>query len=152
MKITSFVPPFLTWHLSHLIIIDVLSLVVSVCVLNQSYGHSLTFNVLHAIINMTLKLKEEYGITFSMNHLLEDGFGVVLELSMFTYSIKNEVHGVLNCLLSILKKYEQKKLHNMLSLMLDPRFKPNWFFLLLVKNKVFPLWKIMINNICYQFF
>jgi hypothetical protein len=119
VKITSFVPPLLTWHLSHLIIIDVLSLVVSACVLNQSYGHWLTFNVLHAIINMTLKFKEEYGIAFSMNNLMEDGFGVVLELSMFTCNIKNEVHGVLD--LSILKKYEQKKLHNMLPLMLDPR-------------------------------
>jgi hypothetical protein len=128
VKITSFVPPFLTWHLSHLIIIDVLSLVVSAlvvsaCVLNQSYGHWLTSNVLHAIINMTLKLKEEYGIAFSMNNLMEDGLGVVLELSMSTYNIK----------------YEQRKLYNILSLMLDPRFKPNCFFLLLVKNKVFPL-------------
>jgi hypothetical protein len=71
---------------------------------------------------------------------------------MFTYSIKNEVYGVLDHLLSILKKCEQKKHHDMLSLMLDPRFKPNWFFLLLVKNKVFPLWKIMIKNLCFQCF
>ncbi len=149
MKITSFVPPLLTLRLSHLIITNVLSLVVSACVLNQSYGHWLTFNVLHAIINMTLKLKEEYGIALGMNNLMED-FGVVLELSMFTYNIKNEVHGVLDFFLSILKKYEQKQFHNMLSLMLDPRFKPNWFFLLLVKNKVFPLRKIMINNLCFQ--
>jgi hypothetical protein len=57
---------------------------------------------------MTLKLKEEYGIALSMNNLMEDAFGVVLELSMFTYNIKNEVHGVLNCFFSILKEYEQK--------------------------------------------
>jgi len=109
VKIISYVPPLLTWHLFHLIIIVVLSLVLSACVLNQSYGDWLTFNVLHVIINMTLKLKEEYGIAFSMNNLMEDVFGVVLELSMFTYNIKNEVHGVLDRFLSILKKYEQKK-------------------------------------------
>jgi hypothetical protein len=37
---------------------------------------------------------------------MEDGFGVVLELSIFTYNIKNEVHGVVDCFLSILKEYE----------------------------------------------
>jgi len=40
---------------------------------------------------------------------MEDGFGAVLELLVFTYNIKNEVHGVLDCFLSILKKIRTKK-------------------------------------------
>jgi hypothetical protein len=56
---------------------------------------------------------------------MEDGFGAVLELLVFTYNIKNEVHGVLNCFLSILKKNMNKKSSIICYLMLDPRFKPN---------------------------
>jgi len=55
MKITGFVPPLLTWHISQ-IIIDVLSSVVSAYVLNQYHGHWLLFDVLNAIITLNLKL------------------------------------------------------------------------------------------------
>jgi hypothetical protein len=47
--------------MSFKIIIDILSLVVSVCVLNQSHGHWLFLNALHIAITMTLKLKVKCG-------------------------------------------------------------------------------------------
>jgi len=47
--------------------------------------------------------------------LVDDDFGIVFELSLFASNIKREVCGVLDV--------KQEKLTNMLSLMLDPRFK-----------------------------
>lgn len=44
-------PMPLTWDVLK-IIVDILSLVVNVCVFNQSYGHLLFFNVLHVAITM----------------------------------------------------------------------------------------------------
>ncbi len=53
MRITDCVPPPLTWHIFQ-IIVDVLSSIVSVCVLNQSCGHWLLFDAL----NVTITLKK----------------------------------------------------------------------------------------------
>jgi hypothetical protein len=53
---------------------------------------------------------------------MEDGH-VVYELSCLASNIKKEVVQVLDSFLSFLKKYEERKTHNILSLMLDPRFK-----------------------------
>jgi hypothetical protein len=55
MKVISCVPPLLTWHISQKII-DVLSSVVSACVLNQSRGHWLLSNALNVTITMSSKL------------------------------------------------------------------------------------------------
>jgi len=52
-----------------------------------------------------------------------DDFAITLELSLFASNFKEEVCGVLDSFLSFLKNCEGKKTHNMLSLMLDPRFK-----------------------------
>jgi hypothetical protein len=49
VKIVGRVPPPLTWHICQ-IIIDVLSLVVSACVLNQFHVHWLLYDVLNATI------------------------------------------------------------------------------------------------------
>jgi len=68
------------------IIVDVLFLVVSVYVLNQSHGHWFFFNVLHILITMTLKLIEEFRI--STGTLMDDDYVVVLELSFLTFNIK----------------------------------------------------------------
>jgi hypothetical protein len=116
MKITGCVPPPLPWHI-YQIIVDVLSSVVSACVLNQSCGHCLFFDVLNAIIIMSLKLKEEFGISFNLQDLVDDDFVVTQELSLFASNIRKEVCGVLDGFLSFLKKYEKNIAHNMLSLM-----------------------------------
>jgi hypothetical protein len=52
----------------------------------------------------------------------EDG-NVVYELLCLASNIKKEIIKVLDSFLSFLKKYEKRKAHDMLSLMLDPRFK-----------------------------
>jgi len=40
---------------------------------------------------------------------------------IFAFNIKREIINVLDFFLSFLKKYENKKVHNMISLMLNPR-------------------------------
>jgi hypothetical protein len=42
---------------------------------------------------------------------------------LFTSNIKKKICDVLDFFLSFLKKYEEKKDHNMFSLMLNPQFK-----------------------------
>jgi hypothetical protein len=100
-----------------------LSLVVSACVLNQSRGHWLIFNALNVTITMNLKLKEESGISFNLQDLIDDDSIVAQELSLLTFNIRREVSDVLDGFLSFFKKHEENKTHNMLSLMLNPRFK-----------------------------
>jgi len=53
---------------------------------------------------------------------MEDESIIFNELSLLAFNIRKEVINVLNFFLSFLKKYENRKAHNMISLMLDPRF------------------------------
>jgi len=52
-------------------------------------------------------------------NLINDGFGI--EFTLFDSHIKKEICGVLEFIF-LFKKYE-KKVHNMLFLMLNPKFK-----------------------------
>jgi hypothetical protein len=52
-----------------------------------------------------------------------DDLIVVDELALLVSNIRKEVCGVLDSFLSFLTKYENKKTHNMNSLMLNPMFK-----------------------------
>jgi hypothetical protein len=54
--------------------------------------------------------------------LMEKESIVVDELTSFASNIKKEVCVVFESFLFFLKNFEQKKTHNMFSLMLDPRF------------------------------
>jgi len=72
---------------------------------------------------MNLKLKEENKIIPSFESLMEDDSIISDELSLLTFNIRREVINVLDFFLSFFKKYENRKVHNMISLMLDPRFK-----------------------------
>jgi hypothetical protein len=54
---------------------------------------------------------------------MEDDYIISDELSSLVFNIKREVINVLDYFLSFLKKYENRKVHNMIFLMLDPRFK-----------------------------
>jgi hypothetical protein len=51
---------FGNYNIKHVyqIIVDILFLVVTVCVFNQSHGHWLLSSALNATITMTLKLKD----------------------------------------------------------------------------------------------
>jgi hypothetical protein len=52
----------------------------------------------------------------------DDGI-VIFELSLLASNIKKNVVGILDFFFTFLRSYEEEKTHNMLSLMLDPRFK-----------------------------
>jgi hypothetical protein len=102
---------------------DCLFLIVSVYGLNQSCGHCLLNDALHYAIPMSLKLKEENKIILSFESLMEDDSIIFYELSLLASNIRREVINVLDSFHSLLKNYENRKVHNMISLILDPRFK-----------------------------
>jgi len=70
-----------------------------------------------------LKLKEENKIIPSFESIMENDSIIFYELFLLASNIKREVINVLNSFLSFLKKYENKKVHNMIFLMLNPKFK-----------------------------
>ncbi len=120
VMITNCVPSLLTVYVSQ-IIIDIISPIVNACVFNQYRGHWLFFNALHAKI--TMELKEQLKMTPFMVNLIEDGMAMVLELFMFAFYTKKQVCDVLDGFLWFPTKYEKKKTHNMLILiLLNPRF------------------------------
>jgi hypothetical protein len=122
VRIIGQVFPPLTWQISQTIV-DCLSLVIYVCVFNQSHGHWLLSDVLHSAISMSLKLKEENQILPSFESLMDDDSIVSVELSLLASNIRKEVINVLDCFLSFFKIYDKKKTHNMIFLMLNPWYK-----------------------------
>jgi hypothetical protein len=72
---------------------------------------------------MSLKLKEELENAPSFQTLMEKDFGVALELICLASNIRREVCGILDSFLSFLKKFDDRKTHNMLAQMLNTRFK-----------------------------
>jgi len=108
----------LTWQIFQ-IIVDVLSLVVFARVFNQSKGHWLLSNVLNFIISICLKLKEDTWILVFFDNFIEQKSIVILELDFLTLEKRFEVFFKNK----LWKKYEEKKAHNIMFLMLDPRFK-----------------------------
>jgi hypothetical protein len=51
---------------------------------------------------------------------MEKDFGVTLEFNFLAFNIRKVVCGVQNSFLSFLKKFNERKTHNILVLMLDP--------------------------------
>jgi hypothetical protein len=72
---------------------------------------------------MSWKLKEENKIILSFESLMENDSIISNELSLLAFNIRRVVISVLDSFLSFLKKYENMKAHNMISLMLNPKFK-----------------------------
>jgi hypothetical protein len=70
---------------------------------------------------MCLKLKELKNAP-SFQTLMEEDFGVALELICLASNIRKKVCGFLSSFISFLKKFDGKRTHNMLALMLDSRF------------------------------
>jgi hypothetical protein len=120
MTMSARVPPPLTWHIC-CIIVDSLDLVMSIYILNQPRGHWLLNDALNFAISMSLKFRDEIDFA-TFENLMEENGDVVYEI-MFGLQHKKEVVQDLDSFLSFLKKYEERKAHNMFSLMLDPRFK-----------------------------
>jgi hypothetical protein len=70
-----------------------------------------------------LKLKKDREPLPSFENLvLEDESSLAKALALLASNIRKEVCGVLYSFFSFLKKYEENKAHNMVSLVLDIRF------------------------------
>jgi hypothetical protein len=96
-------PPPLIWHISQ-IIVDFISLLIYVYVLNQSYDHWLLTNASHFTLTMSFNLKEEVKISPSANNLMEDDSRLVIELALFASNIKKKVCVVLDYIISFFTK------------------------------------------------
>jgi myosin-crossreactive antigen len=72
---------------------------------------------------MSLKLREENQVLPSFETLMDEDSIVNDELSLLVSNIRREVINVLDSFLSFLKVYDKRKAHNMIPLMLDPRYK-----------------------------
>jgi len=68
-------------------------------------------------------MNEKTRIQPAFDLLMDDDGKVRFELSMLAFNIKKEVARIFDSFLTFLKSYEEKKAHNMLSLMLDLRLK-----------------------------
>ncbi len=119
MKLTTKVPPPLTWHI-YQIVVDCLSLIVIAYVLNQSKENWLLSDALHW---WAWNWKKKPKNTSSFQTLMEEDFGVALELICLASNIRKEVCGVLDNLFFFLKRFNERKAHNVLVLMLDPKLK-----------------------------
>jgi hypothetical protein len=92
--------------------------IVITCILNQSKGHWLLSDALHATISMSIKLKEEIS-HFVLGTLMKNDLRMDIDwLGTLIVNMKKVVCGVIDFFLSILTKYDERKTHNMLSLML----------------------------------
>jgi hypothetical protein len=72
---------------------------------------------------MSLKFREENQVLPSFESLMDDDSIVNNELSLLASNIKREVINVLDFCLSFLKVHDKRKAHNIIFLMLDPRYK-----------------------------
>jgi len=72
---------------------------------------------------MNFKFKKDFGVSYNLEDLIYDDPIVALELSLLTSNIRREVCGVLDGFLSFFNKYEKNKTNNILSRMLNLRFK-----------------------------
>ncbi len=70
-----------------------------------------------------LEIDKNQENTSSFQTLMEEDFGVALELICLASNIRREVCGVLDNFLSFLKRFNERKTHNVLVLMLDPKLK-----------------------------
>jgi hypothetical protein len=104
-------------------VIDYLSPIVSIYVLNQLCGHWLLTDALHSTISMSLKLRGKNQVLPSFESLMDDDSIISDELPLLASTIRREVINVLGFFLSLLNVYDKKKTHNMISLMLNPKYK-----------------------------
>ncbi len=76
--------------------------------MNQFKGHWLLSDALHSTISISLKLKNELENAPSFQTLMEEDFGVALELICLASNIRKEVCGFLNSFFCSLKKLMKK--------------------------------------------
>ncbi len=71
---------------------------------------------------LPFSLREEPENAPSFQTLMEEDFGMAFELICLVSNIRKKFCGVLDIFLSFLKKIDERKTHNMSTLMLNPRF------------------------------
>jgi len=104
------------------------NLIVITCIFNQSMGQRLLGYALHATISTSIKLKEEIS-HFVLDTLMKNDLKMDIDwLGTLILNMKKVVFGVIDSFLSILTKYDERKTHNMLSLMLNLKFKKFEFY------------------------
>jgi hypothetical protein len=64
--------------------------IVIVCVLNQYGGHLLLSDVLNSTISISLKTRDEVEISPTFNNLMDDDYGIALELFLLASNIKKK--------------------------------------------------------------
>jgi hypothetical protein len=106
VKLTGCMPPPLIWHISQ-IIVDCISLLMYVYVLNQSCDHWLLTYASHSTLTMSFKLNKEVKTSPSTNNLMEDDSRLVIELALFSSNIKQKVCVVLDYIISFFTNYEK---------------------------------------------
>ncbi len=82
-------------------------------------------DALHSTITMNTNLNLEglrNPLSFDIN-IMDEDFGMVNELALLTSNIWKEMYVVLDSFFILFFVNEERKAHNTLSLMLDPRFK-----------------------------
>ncbi len=106
VKLIGCMPPPLIWHISQ-IVVDCISLLMYVYVLNQSCDYWLLSDASHSTLTISFKLKEEVKIPPSANNLMQDDSRLVIELALFASNIKKIKCVVLDYILSFYTNYEK---------------------------------------------
>ncbi len=74
-------------------------------------------------ITMTCKFKEKDETNLFVDGLMENDVIIGVELNLLASNIKKKVFGFFYAFLSFLKKFVEQKTHNLLALMLNPKYK-----------------------------
>jgi hypothetical protein len=89
--------------------------------MNQFRGYCLLTNALFVAINMSCKLNEKPKMNHFLDNSMEEHVVVAIELDLLNSNIKGEVCNILDAFISFLEKFDERKAHNTLALMLDLR-------------------------------
>jgi hypothetical protein len=96
---------------------------------------------------MSLKLREKAENPFTIHNVILNNDPKVVQV-LLLLAFKKIVCDVMDFFLLFLRKYEERKAHNILCLILNPRHKS--FVLSLLVNKVKVLLKSMMKGLCCQ--
>ena len=121
LKLQARVPTGVTWAVARTVT-ETLNPVVKQCVLNQTRGYWLLSDALAAALAISVELRAHVDHVSSMNPPLQHGdFDAELEILRAKMSL--EAMLVMKPFLSFTQFFTSEKAHNMIVLMVDPRFK-----------------------------
>jgi hypothetical protein len=110
-----------TWAICE-VVVETLFPIVKQCILNQIQGHCLLSNALNATFSIIVCMQnhsQQFDIT-PFNFVKGD---IEFELGALRVRMVVEVQVILTPILAFTSSYNASKVHNMLALMLDSRFK-----------------------------